>query len=153
MKPRLSADAFLVFKVTFLLFMVTSIYGDYRLRQMNLRETGTMTVVIAAAGFATLLFLFLATAIPDLTAPKRLVFPLTITLPVVYGMLLLLSGVLWTSTGNALFEVPQALRAATLWSDPGALAILVVLQILTLGLVSALGDASRRRPSDRSMGS
>ncbi|MGV3614642.1 MAG: hypothetical protein ACO1SV_04820 [Fimbriimonas sp.] len=126
------------------MFSVAAAFGYVRLRQMGVMGFEPTVVVLALPISATLLYVLMTFLVPSLLAPGRIAFPLNLTLPVVYAALTVASVVLWTTTGSAVFQVPDVLQVAQLWKQPATLVIVGIGQAITL---TALGFLSRK-PSE-----
>lgn len=140
MKERSRQEGLLVLQTAATLFAVAAAFGLVRLRQLGLSGREPTVVILALPISATLLYVLAAFSIPSLLASRSLRFPLNLTLPVVFGALTLASVVLWTTTGSAAFQVPEALQVAKVWSQAGTLATVAIAQSLAL---TALGFLQR----------
>jgi hypothetical protein len=142
MQDRSRQEVVLVLQTALTLFAVAGAFGLVRLRQLGLSGREPTVVVLALPISATLLYVLIAFMVPSLLAPGRLRFPLNLTLPVVFVAMTLVSVVLWTTTGSAAFQVPEALQVARIWTQPSTLGVVAFAQILTL---TGLGLMSRPR--------
>lgn len=89
--------------------------------------------VIALAAAAALLFVFIALVVPGLLAVGRIAFPLNLTLPLVYGLLLLTLHHLWlASWGGGVLALPEAARRADVWSRPSLIGLVMLVQFAAL---------------------
>lgn len=132
MKDRSRQEVALIVQTAATLFAVAAAFGLVRLRQMGLSGREPTVVVLALPISATLLYVLAAFTIPSLLATGRVRFPLNLTLPVVFIALTLVSVVLWTTTGSAAFQIPEALQVARLWTQPAILATVALAQALAL---------------------
>jgi hypothetical protein len=132
MKDRSRQEVVLIVQTAATLFAVAATFGLVRLRQMGLSGREPTVVVLALPISATLLYVLAAFTLPGLLATGRVRFPLNLTLPVVFIALTLVSVVLWTTTGSAAFQIPEALQVARLWTQPGILATVALAQALAL---------------------
>ena len=136
MQDRSRKEVVLVLQTALTLFAVAAAFGLVRLRQLGLSGREPTVVVLALPISATLLYVLVAFIMPSLLAPGRLRFPLNLTLPMVFVAMTLVSVVLWTTTGSAAFQVPEALQVARIWMQMPTLATVAVVQALALtGLV------------------
>lgn len=136
MQDRSRQEVVLVLQTALTLFAVAAAFGFVRLRQLGLSGREPTVVVLALPISATLLYVLVAFMMPSLLAPGRLRFPLNLTLPTVFVAMTLVSVVLWTTTGSAAFQVPEALQVARIWTQAPTLATVAVAQALALtGLV------------------
>ena len=142
MKERSRQEVVLILQTAVTLFAVAAAFGLVRLRQLGLSGREPTVVILALPISATLLYVLAAFTLPSLLAPGRLRFPLNLTLPVVFVALNLVSVVLWTTTGSAAFQVPEALQVARVWTQVGTLATVAVAQALAL---TCLGFLQRAR--------
>lgn len=136
MKERSRQEGLLVLQTSATLFAVAAAFGLVRLRQLGLSSRESTVVVLALPVSATLLYVLAAFSIPSLLASRSLRFPLNLTLPLVFVALTMASVVLWTTTGSAAFQIPEALQVAKIWNQPVTLATVAVAQALAL---TALG--------------
>lgn len=103
------------------------------------RDTNVSPVVLfALPGVATLMFLLVTYLVPSVLAPRRIAFPLNVTLPVIYCTVLVVCVTLFTSSGTALFQVADALMLGRIWAQPGVLAQVAVSQMCALTVLAAL---------------
>lgn len=140
MQDRSRQEVVLVLQTALTLFAVAGAFGFVRMRQLGLSGREPTVVVLALPVSATLLYVLAAFIMPSLLAPGRLRYPLNLTLPVVFVAMTLVSVVLWTTTGSAAFQVPEALQVARIWTQPSTLGVVAFAQVLTL---TALGLMSR----------
>lgn len=136
MRPSLPVDSYLHVRSGFVLTAMAFGFGIMRLRQAGVSFGPLMTVALAMPASASLLFGIVGILVPDLFATKRMRFPLPLTLPLVYAMLLVVSVVLWTTQGRPLFSVPQVLQIAGFWMEPQTLATLTITQGLGLTMLA-----------------
>jgi hypothetical protein len=118
------------------MYVCAAAYGAYMVYRNVAVPKQVLGIVLFVPAFASILFLLVAMVFPNLLAPKRLVFPLNVTLPPVYGALVLLTVMLFTSTGNSLVVPYDKLRAATFWANPWVLVLVTLGQILCLTFAS-----------------
>ncbi len=116
-------------------------YGGYVLLRTTSAPKGIWGVILGIPAIATILFLVASLALPNLLAPKRIVFPLNVTLPPVFGALVLLTVMLFTSTGSSLVLPYDRVKAAMFWANPWVLVLVTLSQILCLtGLAMLKGE-------------
>ena len=143
MRERSTQQIAVIFQSAAVLFGCAAAFGIARLQQLPTREPGSTLVVMALPISATLLFLLVAFLVPSLTATQRLAFPLNVTLPLVFGAMTVVSVVLWTTTGSALFQVPGVLRLAETWSHPFSLVVVAAAQGIALTLAGLITRSPR----------
>jgi hypothetical protein len=95
-----------------------------------------MGIILGLPAVATALFLATAIAVPGLLAPKKLVFPLNLTLPLVFASYVVLTVMLLTSTGSSLIVPYDRLRVAMFWASPSVLILVTLSQVLCLTMLS-----------------
>jgi hypothetical protein len=96
-------------------------------------------IFMVAVPLSTLVtFWFVAALAPRLFAMGALRFPLTLTLPPVFSLLLMVSATLWTSTDNSLVSPHPAMSVMALWFSPTILLLQIVIQFVALTLVGSL---------------
>lgn len=94
--------------------------------------------IAGVAASASVLMMMLSAAISGLFGDGPPAFPRTVTLPVVFQALLLLCATLWTTPGNALVLPHDALSVVLLWSNPGVLVVLALIQVAALSLLGGI---------------
>ncbi|MBW7927311.1 MAG: hypothetical protein H3C58_04305 [Fimbriimonadaceae bacterium] len=87
---------------------------------------------------AAMLMVGSALIVPNLFAPYRLAFPLNVTLPVVYAVLLVVSSSLMTHMPTALEQVPPILAPVLGWQQPQILLQVAAGQFVVLSLLALL---------------
>ena len=97
-----------------------------------------LAVLVGIPFLAVFLFILLAQMCRDLLAPRALVFPLTITLPIVFNALVFIAAVLLSTTGNSLIAPFEQIRIAEFWMSPGVLSLVTFSQIVCLSALAAL---------------
>ncbi len=112
--------------------------GAYHVRSLGAHGLLPYALVLAVPSMTMVAFLFVSALAPKLFATGKLVFPLTLSLPIVYCLLLMVSTVLWTSTGNSLVRPNPALNILAIWVNPLLLVLLAVIQFVALSLVGKL---------------
>jgi|GEM_PF-2206498 len=125
------------------LYGVASAVGAGLLWTNGVRDVLSFMVVLGVAASATILFIVAGLTVPNLFAVGRIAFPLNLTLPVVYVLLLVVSVLLWTSTGSALVLVPEPLLPARLWAVPKVLGMTAVLQCVMLSGLAAISKGDK----------
>jgi len=113
-------------------------YGGYVVLRSSSTPGMYIGIVLGLPAVATALFLVTSLAVPSLLAPRRLVFPLNVTLPPVFAAFLLLTVMLLTSTGNSLILPYDRLRAAMFWASPSVLVLVTLSQVLCLTVLAML---------------
>ena len=103
-----------------------------------------LLILIGIPAIGALLYILTTQAFKDLLAPRKLVFPLTITLPIVFNALVFITSVLLTTTGNSLIAPFEQLRVAEFWMSPGVLCLVTFSQIVCLLALASLSH----RPVD-----
>lgn len=116
----------------------------------HLWKQGPLTFEIAGAAMivpaiTTALFMCISAAVPELYAVGRLRFPITVTLPLIYGVTLWMSMILMSRVGLSITKVPDRLTAITIWSSPVLLGLTVLAGVLCLSLVGTLARESQER--------
>jgi len=107
-------------------------YGGYFLYRGSTSPGHYVGIILGLPALATVFFLLTAFNVPGLLAPGRLVFPLNITLPLVYAAFVVLTEMLLTSTGSSLIIPFDRMRVAALWATPEALLLVAFSQCLCL---------------------
>lgn len=142
LSPRLEPDmrakteTGFVFELTLLLFICAAAVGIWFVSRQPDANRSTYLVVVGLPVSAASLFAFSCFLVPDLVAPRRVVFPLPVTLPLVYSLLIIVSVVLWTTNGSSIVATDPTLNRAMLWSQPLPLGMTVALQCLVLSVVA-----------------
>jgi hypothetical protein len=120
------------------MFFCAAAIGIFHLRSAGVQDTPPYAFVLAVPFMTVLAFMFVSALVPSLYAPGRLVFPLTISLPIIYCLLLIVSAVLWSSSGNSLVRPNAALDVLAIWFSPTILLLLAVIQFVALTLIGKL---------------
>lgn len=148
--PRSSAGVLLI-KTGLVLTAVALAYGVLRINQLGQSAEGALVLFLTVPAAATLLYWIIGLLVPSLFATGRISFPLPVTLPTVYTMLVLLTVTLVTRQSNSLFEAPRLIRVIRLWDDPLGLANLALSQCLALTILAwvdaRIPDPPPERPS------
>ena len=79
-------------------------------RGLTLLNAG-VSLAVPSAGI--LLFVLSCVLVPSLVAPRRMEFPLPLTLPAVYCALTIMAFILSTRIGSALVALPQPMQVVT----------------------------------------
>ena len=74
-------------------------------------------VAFLIPAISTVLFLCVSLAVPDLYAVGSMRFPLTVTLPLIYVAMLLLTTMLITRLGLSIARVPDNLATINVWAN------------------------------------
>jgi hypothetical protein len=127
------------------LFLSSAALGYFLLNRAEYPALRDYAVVLGPLASATLVYIAASLAIRDLHAPGRLVFPLNLTLPVVFTLLIRVSVILWASPSGPAFRTPDALLPALVWTNPLALALLALIQCALLTLLSFVSRETRLR--------
>ncbi|MEZ0325015.1 MAG: hypothetical protein ACAH95_03850 [Fimbriimonas sp.] len=120
------------------MFFCAAAIGAYHVRTMGAVEVYPYAFVLAVPFMTVVSFMFVSALVPRLYATARLRFPLTVSLPIIYCLLMLVSTVLWSSTGNSLVRPNPALDVLAIWFSPTVLLLLAVIQFVALTLVGKL---------------
>ena len=94
-----------------------------------------LLVVAGVALTATFLFLVISRILPSLFGSQGLVWPLTLSLPIVFVTLLVLSAILWSNQDSALVRPSDQFEALEIWKNPIVLATLTVTQFALLTIL------------------
>jgi hypothetical protein len=121
-----------------IMFCCAAAVGAYHVRTSGIVGPLPYIFVIGVPCLTVLTFLFVSALVPKLYAPGRLVFPLTISLPIIFCLLLVVSAVLWSSTGNSLVRPNPALDVLAVWFSPTILVLLAAIQFVALTLAGKL---------------
>jgi len=113
-------------------------YGAYFVIRSTSTPSMYLGVILGLPAVATVLFLLTSFAVPSLLAPRRMAFPLNLTLPFVYAAFVVLTVMLLTSTGSSLIIPFDRLRAAEFWKQPAVLALVTFSQIVCLTALTKL---------------
>ena len=139
MKPseRSLGDRFsLACVCAFTMYACAAAYGAFFVYRSSATPGLYLGVILGLPALAAILFIFTAVLVPNLLAPRRLVFPLNLTLPPVYAAYVVLSVMLLTSTGSSLILPYDRIRAALFWTRPGILILVTLSQILCLSVLA-----------------
>ncbi len=120
------------------LFFCAAGLGAFHVRSLGPVGLLPYAFVLAVPFLTVVSFMFVSALAPKLYAPGRLVFPLTVSLPIIYCLLLVVSTMLWSSTGNSLVRTNPALDVLAIWFSPTVLALLAIIQFVALTLVGKL---------------
>jgi hypothetical protein len=120
------------------LFACAAGYGGYFVYRGTPTPGHYLGVILGLPALATLLFLVAAFNVPGLLAPGRLVFPLNITLPLVFAAFVVLTEMLLTSTGSSLIIPVDRIRVATFWISPNVLVLVTFSQMVCLTALAKL---------------
>lgn len=131
--------AWIAFLSGVLLFYCAASLGCYQIWQSKPESITPYLLAIAVPFFTLLPYWMVSSAVPNLYATRRLRFPLTMTLPIVYSLLNVLSATLWSNTGNSLVRPNPVLDVLALWFNPTLILLLVVLQFMVLSLAGKVG--------------
>ncbi|AIE85043.1 hypothetical protein [Fimbriimonas ginsengisoli] len=137
----------LIVRTACLLFATAVSVGFLLADHREYRQLRDYAVLLGPIASATLIFIAVSLARPNLHAPGRLVFPLTITLPVVFVLLVRVSVVLWTSPEGSAFRASDALLPALAWTHPLRLAVLALTQCAVLTAFGSFWPA-KSEPAD-----
>ena len=102
----------------------------------------TISVALMIPAITTVLFLCVSIGVPDLYAPGSLRFPLTLTLPILYVSMLLLTMMLMSRIGLSITRVQENLVAIGVWANGWILATAFVTGAMCLW---GLGSLSQKR--------
>jgi hypothetical protein len=91
---------------------------------------------------ACLAFIVIGLVVPSLFAVGRISFPLNITLPIVFAVLVRLFAMLWTYGPNPLVRFEVLLAATLIWQTWETTFIVLLAQVILLSLRTQIG----RRP-------
>ena len=111
-------------------------YGGYVVFKDSSTPGSYLGIILGLPAIAMALMVILTATVPDLLAPQKLVFPLNITLPLVFSSLLLLTVLLLTSTGSSLIIAHDRLRVAMFWANPTVIFLVTLSQILCLTVLA-----------------
>lgn len=114
------------------LFLIAAVVGYLCLDRSQFNSWQDLAVLAGPVASASLLFVAAAMFAPGLLAPRRLAFPLNVTLPIVFAALVRASVVLWLSPQSAVFATQEALRPAMVWTRPFPLIYAAVAQCFVL---------------------
>ncbi len=104
----------------------------------NRRLEGPAIYFLLVPVLAAMLMVGSALLVPNLFAPYRMAFPLNVTLPVVYGFLLVVSSSLMTHMPTALEQVPPLLAPVLGWQNPQLLLQVAAGQFVVMSLLALL---------------
>ncbi len=124
------------------MFACAAGYGGYITWETHSLPNFPFAILYGIPAVATIFFIVAGELIPGLFAPKRLAFPLTLTLPMVFNAFILLAATLITSTGNSLIAPFEQLKVARLWQSPAVLCLVGICQILCLSALASLKSGS-----------
>ena len=113
-------------------------YGGYFLFRGSTSPAHYLGIILGLPALATVFFLLTAFNVPGLLAPGRVVFPLNITLPLVFAAFVLVTEMLLTSTGSSLIIPFDRMRAAAFWATPEVLGLVTFSQVLCLTALTKL---------------
>lgn len=107
----------LVLKSAGLLLLGSGITCAAFLGKAGVLSLPALGISLVIPGLATLLYLCVALAIPELFAGDKLQFPLNFTLPAVYTGLVLLTVTLISRIGPTITRAPEALNVMGIWAS------------------------------------
>ena len=113
-------------------------YGGYFAYSNSKASHLPWGVLIGIPAIAAMLFVLVSELFRGLFAPRKLTFPLPITLPIVYLSLVFMTATLLTSTGNSLIAPFEQIRIAKFWSTPSVLCLVAFSQIVCLSAMAML---------------
>ena len=113
-------------------------YGGYIAYTKSNSDRLPWGVLIGIPAIAGMLFVLLSELIRSLFAPRKLIFPLPLTLPTVYLSLVYLTATMLTSTGNSLIAPFEQIRIARFWSTPSVLCLVAFSQVVCLSAMAML---------------
>lgn len=116
----------------------------------HLWKSGPLTLQIASVALivpamSTVLYLGTSLGVPDLYALNRLRFPLTVTLPLIYTAMLLLSATLISRVGLSITRMPDTFAAINVWADWWVLAITFAAGAICLSLLGVFEGERQER--------
>lgn len=125
-----------------LYLFATATGGAFAVQASQPERWVAVLLALVDPAWAMLALLALAAASPSLVHPRRLVFPLPLTLPLVYAALL--SAIWHLRVQPAHFLETGPFRAALVWGQPLFLGAVTLGQILLLSAVALLRPRARR---------
>ena len=144
MRQKREVHSALIVEISLWLFCTGAVLGYFLLDRKTFPAFRDYMIAIGPVATATLLYLGLSMALPDLHAPGRLGFPLNFTLPVVFVVLIRVAVILWASPSGSAFRAPDVLLPALVWTNYTALGVLLLIQIAILSVLSFLAKRVHR---------
>jgi hypothetical protein len=117
-------------------------YGGYFIFRGSSSPMQYLGIILGLPAFATILYVLTAFNVPGLLAPGRLIYPLNLTLPIVFAAFVVLAEMLLTSTGSSIIIPMEKMRIATFWTSPKVLFLVTLSQILCLTALTKLRGES-----------
>ena len=127
-----------------LLLGVTTAAFAYLLRPTHAGRESSYLLVMLFPGVALAFYCVVAAMIPNLLSIGRLRWPLTLTLPIVYGALLQLTLALGLQGHNPIVRQSLMIPAGWYWQEPTVMVDLAVSQIFVLSAWAMLFSRSDR---------
>jgi len=123
-----------------LLFLCAAGAGYILVDRSLLRSPQEYAIFLGPPASASLLFVAAGVGFPHLLSPGRLAFPLNLTLPIVFPMLIRVSVILWASPSSAVFRAFDPLMPALSWTNAGPLALSALIQAIVLSVFVVAGN-------------
>lgn len=130
----------LVVQTAAILFLCAATAGYVLFDRAELHDLQRVAIFLGPPASAALLFVAAALGFPNLLAPGRIAFPLNLTLPIVFVLLIRVSVILWATQSSAVFRAFDPLIPALSWVGIGPLFVSAMLQCLVLSIIVIVGN-------------
>jgi len=130
----------LLVQVAAFLFLCAAGTGYALIDRSLIRSSEEVAIFLGPPASAALLFVASGLGFPNLMSPGRLAFPLNLTLPVVFALLIRVSVILWASPSSAAFRTLDPLMPALSWAQAGPLAISALVQCAILSVFAVAAN-------------
>lgn len=126
-----------------MLFVCAGAVAGTRLWKEGASDFLTFAVALSGPAVAAMLFVLLVFTMPALIAPGRIRFPLNVTLPIVYTLLIVMVAMLVLRVGSGLSLPNERLRPISVWSQWNIPLIALVAQVVALSAFAVLRNDRR----------
>ena len=137
-EPEVGSSFALASTCGLVMYACSAGYGGYFVLRGSSTPHNYLGIILGIPAVAMAFFMVTTLIVPNLLAPRRVTFPLNLTLPPVFAAFTVLSVMLLTSTGNSLIVPYDRVRAAMFWASPYVLILVTISQVLCLTLLSLL---------------
>jgi hypothetical protein len=120
------------------LFLCSAAVGAFHVYMSRPVDVLPYALVIAVPFMTTISFLLVSALVPTMYGGGKLVFPVTVTLPIVYSVLVMVSATLWSTTGSSLVRPQPILDVIGVWFNPTVVMLTVVIEFVVLTLMGKM---------------
>jgi hypothetical protein len=128
------------------LLTLTAFLLAYGWLRFSRDEETTYLLLLIVPGSTTIVYFIVGVLVPNLIASERIRWPLTITLPIVYGALMQLCAAFWLRGPNPIVKQELFSRAGQFWQRVQPAAALLISQIVVFSVWAVI--AGRRKASE-----